>query len=129
MTRDRSTHEFSPVQQLRPFQELRSADRVQAQLTNASLSEQRASALLQSNAGAQATGDAANASEKALSAQLLGASVPTSRINLDYTRTTASIDGKLGHTCITPVTVVSPFSGSLVQSSVAQASRPAMAPP
>ena len=88
----------------------------QAQLTNAKLAEERASALLRTNAGAQATLDAATASEKALSAQLLGAnaSVQTSQINLDYTRILAPIDGKLGRTKITPGNVVSGSSGTLV---------------
>ncbi len=92
------------------------AEQFQAQLTNAKLAEERASALLRTNAGAQATLDAATASEKALSAQLLGAnaSVQTSQINLDYTRILAPIDGKLGRTKITPGNVVSGSSGTLV---------------
>ena len=92
------------------------ADQFQAQLVNAKLAEDRASALLRTNAGAQATLDAATASEKALSAQLLGAnaSVQTSQINLDYTRILAPIDGKLGFTKITPGNVVSGSSGTLV---------------
>lgn len=92
------------------------AEQFEAQLTNAKLTEQRASALLKTNAGAQATLDAATASEKALAAQLLGAkaSVQTSQINLDYTRISSPIDGKLGRTRITPGNVVSPSSGTLV---------------
>ena len=38
----------------------------------------------------------------------------TSQINLDYTRITAPIDGKLGYTKITPGNVVSGSSGTLV---------------
>ena len=92
------------------------ADQFQAQLTNAKISEERASALLRTNAGAQATLDSATAAEKALAAQLLGAnaSVQTSQINLDYTRILAPIDGKLGRTKITPGNVVSGSSGTLV---------------
>ena len=92
------------------------AEQFQAQLVNAKLSEERASALLKTNAGAQATLDSATASEKALAAQLLGAnaSVQTSQINLDYTRILAPIDGKLGRTKITPGNVVSGSSGTLV---------------
>ena len=92
------------------------ADQFEAQLTNAKLSEQRASSLLQSNAGAQATLDSATASQKALAAQLLGsrASVEQSQINLDYTRIASPIDGKLGRTRITPGNVVSGSSGTLV---------------
>ena len=92
------------------------ADQYAAQLTNANLAEERASALLKTNAGAQSTLDAATAAEKALAAQLLGAraSVQTSQINLDYTRIAAPIDGKLGFTRITPGNVVSGSSGTLV---------------
>lgn len=92
------------------------AEQFQAQLTNAKLAEERASALVRTNAGAQSTLDAATASEKALAAQLLGAnaSVQTSQINLDYTRILSPIDGKLGRTRITPGNVVSGSSGTLV---------------
>jgi membrane fusion protein (multidrug efflux system) len=92
------------------------ADQYAAQLTNAKLAEQRARTLMSSNAGAQATVDSATASEKALSAQLLGAnaSVEQSKINLDYTKIVAPIDGKLSRTKITPGNVVSPSSGTLV---------------
>ena len=92
------------------------AEQFQAQLVNARLAEERAAALLKTNAGAQATLDSATASEKALSAQLLGAqaSVATSQINLDYTRISAPIDGKLGRTRITPGNVVSGSNGTLV---------------
>lgn len=92
------------------------ADQFAAQLKNAQLSEQRAEALLKTNAGAQATVDAAVAQEKALAAQLLGAqaSVEQSQINLNYTTISSPIDGKLGRTKITPGNVVSPSSGTLV---------------
>lgn len=92
------------------------ADQFRAQLTNATLAEQRASVLLKTNAGAQSTLDAATAAEKALAAQLLGAnaSVQTAQINLDYTRIMSPIDGKLGRTRITPGNVVSGSSGTLV---------------
>ena len=92
------------------------ADQYSAQLVNAKLSEERAQALLRTNAGAQATVDSATASQKALAAQLLGAkaSVETSQINLDYTAIHSPIDGKLGRTQITPGNVVTPSSGTLV---------------
>ncbi len=91
-------------------------DQFQAQLANAKLTEERARALLSTNAGAQATVDSATASEKALAAQLLGAkaAVEQSQINLNYTRVAAPIAGKLGRTRITPGNVVSPSSGTLV---------------
>ena len=92
------------------------ADQYDAQLVNAKLAEERARTLLQSNAGAQATVDSATASQKALSAQLLGAkaSVEQSQINLDYTRILSPIGGKLGRTKITRGNVVSGSSGTLV---------------
>jgi membrane fusion protein (multidrug efflux system) len=92
------------------------ADQFAAQLVNANLAAGRAETLLKSNAGAQATVDSSTATQKALAAQLLGAkaSVETARINLDYTRILAPIDGKLGRTKITPGNVVSPSSGTLV---------------
>lgn len=91
-------------------------DQFEAQLKNAKLAEDRARTLMQSNAGAQATLDSATASEKALAAQLAGARASTeqSQINLDYTRISAPIDGKLGRTKITPGNVVSMSSGTLV---------------
>ena len=92
------------------------SDQFDAQLTNANLALERAQSLLKSNAGAQATVDAALASQKALAAQLLGAqaSVEQSQINLNYTTIASPIDGKIGRTTITPGNVVSPNSGTLV---------------
>ena len=92
------------------------ADQYDAQLTNAKLSQDRAQALLKTNAGAQATVDSTTAAQKALEAQLLGAraSVEQSQINLNYTRIASPIDGKLGRTKITPGNVVSLSSGTLV---------------
>ncbi len=92
------------------------AEQYEAQLVNANLALERAQSLLKSNAGAQATVDAALASQKALAAQLLGAkaSVEQSQINLDYTTIASPIDGKIGRTAITIGNVVSPGSGTLV---------------
>lgn len=92
------------------------AEQFEAQLVNANLGLERAQSLLKSNAGAQATVDAALASQKALAAQLLGAkaSVEQSQINLNYTSIVSPIDGKIGRTAITVGNVVSPSSGTLV---------------
>jgi membrane fusion protein (multidrug efflux system) len=92
------------------------ADQYDAQLTNANLAMERAQSLMKTNAGTQASVDAAVASQKALAAQLLGAkaSVEQSQINLNYTTITSPIDGKIGRTAITPGNVVSPSSGTLV---------------
>ena len=86
------------------------ADQYAAQLVNAKLARERATSLLKSNAGAQATVDSTTASEKALAAQLLGAraSAQQSQINLDYTRIASPISGKVGRTKITRGNVVSP---------------------
>ncbi|WP_246725385.1 efflux RND transporter periplasmic adaptor subunit [Beijerinckia sp. L45] len=92
------------------------ADQFEAQLVNANVALERSQALLKSNAGAQATVDAALATQKALAAQVLGAkaSVAQSQINLDYTTIASPIDGKIGRTAITLGNVVSPSSGTLV---------------
>jgi membrane fusion protein (multidrug efflux system) len=92
------------------------ADQYEAQLVNANLALDRAQTLMKSNAGAQATVDAAMAAQKALAAQLLGAkaSVAQSQINLNYTTILSPIDGKIGRTAITLGNVVSPSSGTLV---------------
>jgi membrane fusion protein (multidrug efflux system) len=92
------------------------ADQYDAQLVNANLAMERAQSLMKTNAGTQASVDAAVASQKALAAQLLGAkaSVEQSQINLNYTTIASPIDGKIGRTSITPGNVVSPGSGTLV---------------
>lgn len=91
------------------------AEQMAAQLQNASAALDRAQALLKSQAGPQATVDAALATKRSFAAQLLGAnaSVKQSQINLGYTEIAAPIDGKIGRTAITPGNVVSPGSGVL----------------
>lgn len=92
------------------------AAQIEAQLENANISLERARKLLQTQAGAQATVDAALATQRSYAAQLLGAkaSVKQSKINLDYTIIASPIDGKIGRTSVTPGNVVSPSSGVLV---------------
>lgn len=92
------------------------AAQIEAQLENANISLERARKLLQTQAGAQATVDAALATQRSYAAQLLGAqaSVKQSKINLDYTIIASPIDGKIGRTAVTPGNVVSPSSGVLV---------------
>lgn len=91
------------------------AEQMAAQLQNASAALDRAQALLKSQAGPQATVDAALATKRSFAHQLLGAnaSVKQSEINLSYTEIAAPIDGKIGRTAITPGNVVSPGSGVL----------------
>jgi membrane fusion protein (multidrug efflux system) len=92
------------------------ARQFEAQLENADLSLQRAQKLLQTQAGAQATVDAAVATQRSYAAQLLGAqaNVRQSQINLDYTVIASPIAGKIGRTALTAGNVVTPNSGVLV---------------
>ncbi len=93
------------------------ADQMAAQLQNANTALDRATALLKTPAGLQATYDSALATQKSYAAQLLGAqaSVKQSEINLGYTEIASPIDGRMGRTAITPGNVVSPGSGTLVR--------------
>jgi membrane fusion protein (multidrug efflux system) len=88
---------------------------VEAQLRNANVTLDRARELLRTTAGTQASFDAAEANQLALSAQLLAAQAQLrqSEINLDYTEIHAPIDGKIGRTATTEGNVVSPSSGVL----------------
>ncbi|PNG27632.1 efflux RND transporter periplasmic adaptor subunit [Methylocella silvestris] len=92
------------------------AQQYQAQLENANIQLQRAQTLLQTQSGAQATVDTAIATQRSITAQLLGAqaSVKLSQINLDYTTIASPIDGKSGRTAMTLGNVVTPTSGVLV---------------
>ncbi len=90
-------------------------DQLKAQLDNAKQTLERAKSLLKGPAGQQSTYDAALASEKSLSAQVLGAEaqLEQSKINLGYTEIRAAIAGKIGRTAITEGNVVGPTSGTL----------------
>ena len=90
-------------------------DQLKAQLENAKQTLERAKSLLTGPAGQQSTYDAALASERSLSAQVLGAEaqLEQSKINLGYTEINAPIAGKIGRTAITEGNVVGPSSGTL----------------
>lgn len=92
-----------------------SVAQVEAQLKNATLALERASQLLEKQAGTQATYDNAVASEQAQKAALLSAKAQLrqSEINLGYTEIRSPIDGKIGQTSLTEGNVVSPSSGTL----------------
>jgi membrane fusion protein (multidrug efflux system) len=86
-----------------------------AQLQNAEVALSRAQTLLKTQAGPQATVDAALASEQALQAQVLAAEaqLQQSQINLGYTEIRAPIDGKIGRTAVTIGNYVGPGTGVL----------------
>ncbi len=90
-------------------------DQMKAQLENARQTLERAKSLLTGPAGQQSIYDAALASERSLSAQVLGAEaqLEQSKINLGYTEIRAPIAGKIGRTAITEGNVVGPTSGTL----------------
>ena len=88
---------------------------VEAQLKNASLALDRATQLLKTAAGTQATFDNAQAAQESQKAQLLAAQAQLrqSEINLGYTEIRSPIDGKISQTSVTEGNVVSPSSGTL----------------
>ena len=92
-----------------------SVAQVEAQLKNATLAMDRASQLLERQAGTQASYDNAEASEQGQKAALLSAKAQLrqSEINLGYTEIRSPIDGKIGQTSVTEGNVVSPSSGTL----------------
>jgi membrane fusion protein (multidrug efflux system) len=88
---------------------------LQATLTNAHLTTERARTLLGGPAGLQSNYDAAIANERSLEAQIQGAQaqLKSSQISLGYTDIRSPIDGRIGRTQITIGNVVSPSSGVL----------------
>ncbi|QIO98549.1 efflux RND transporter periplasmic adaptor subunit [Bradyrhizobium symbiodeficiens] len=88
---------------------------LQAMLTDARLTTDRARTLLGGPAGQQSTYDAALANQQSLEAQVQAAQaqVDLSRINLDYTEVRSPIDGQIGRTAVSEGNVVSPGSGAL----------------
>src|ERR1700732_150535 len=88
---------------------------LQATLENAKLTTERARTLLGGPAGQQSTYDAAIANQRSLEAQVQSAQaqVQASRMNLDYTKISSPIDGKIGRTAVTEGNVVGPSSGVL----------------
>jgi membrane fusion protein, multidrug efflux system len=87
----------------------------QAQLTNASITLNRATSLLHTPAGQQSTVDDARATALSDAAQVLAAQAQQkqSEINLGYTEIHAPISGKIGRTAVTIGNVVSPSTGTL----------------
>lgn len=88
---------------------------LQAMLTDARLTTDRARTLLGGPAGQQSTYDAALANQQSLEAQVQAAQaqVDLSRINLGYTEVRSPIDGQIGRTAVSEGNVVSPGSGAL----------------
>jgi membrane fusion protein (multidrug efflux system) len=87
----------------------------QAQLTNATITLNRATSLLHTPAGQQSTVDDARATALSDAAQVLAAQAQQkqSEINLGYTQIHAPISGKIGRTAVTIGNVVSPSTGTL----------------
>ncbi len=86
-----------------------------AQLQNATITLNRAQALLNTPAGQRSTYDDALATQRSDAALLAAAqaNLQTSQINLAYTEIHAPINGLIGRTAITVGNVVSPSSGAL----------------
>ena len=86
-----------------------------ATLQNATITLNRAQALLNTPAGQRSTYDDSLAAQRADAALLLAAqaNLKTSQINLDYTEIRAPVDGKIGQTSLTIGNVVTPSSGAL----------------
>jgi membrane fusion protein (multidrug efflux system) len=86
-----------------------------ALLENATLTLNRAQALLSTPAGLRSNYDNALAQQRSQAAQVLGAeaNLQTSQINLGYTEIHAPIDGKISRTTVTEGNVVGPTSGTL----------------
>lgn len=87
----------------------------QALLHNATLTLQRAQALLNTPAGQRAAYDEAQAQQGSYAAQLLSAQAQlrAAQINLAYTEIRAPVGGKITRTNVTVGNVVSPSSGPL----------------
>ena len=87
----------------------------QALLRNATLTRQRAQALLNTPAGQRSAYDDAQAQQASYAAQLLSAEAQlrAAQINLAYTEIRAPVSGKITRTNVTVGNVVSPSSGPL----------------
>lgn len=86
-----------------------------ALLENATITLNRAQALLHTPAGQRSTVDDALAQQRSYAAQVLSAqaNLTTAEINLSYTEIHAPIDGKISRTNVTEGNVVGPSSGTL----------------
>ena len=87
----------------------------QALLRNATITLNRAQALLNTPAGQRSTVDDALANQASIAAQVLGAEAQErlSQVNLDYTEIRAPVSGKITRTALTVGNVVTPSSGPL----------------
>ena len=86
-----------------------------AQLTNATITLNRAQSLLNTPAGQRSNVDDATASQRSDAALVMAAqaNLQTSQINLGYTDITAPIAGKIARTLVTIGNVVGPGTGTL----------------
>jgi membrane fusion protein, multidrug efflux system len=86
-----------------------------ALLRNATITLNRAQALLNTPAGQRSTVDDALANQASIAAQLLAAQAQlrSSQVNLDYTEIRAPVAGKITRTTLTVGNVVTPSSGRL----------------
>jgi membrane fusion protein (multidrug efflux system) len=86
-----------------------------AQLDNGNIELWRKRDLVQKNAGTQQALDAAEATQRTQTAQVLAAQaqLESAQINLDYTEIRSPIDGRIGRSSVTIGNVVSTASGTL----------------
>ena len=91
------------------------AQQMQAMLRNATITLNRAQALLNTPAGHRSTVDDAMAQQENWAAQLLAQQAQTraSQINLNYTEIRAPIAGRISRSALAPGNVVTPGSGPL----------------
>ena len=90
-------------------------ERAEADAKNASLQAQRGRELVRTNTIAQATQDQRVADADSATANVSGrkAELTSARIQLDYTRILAPIEGRIGRSAVTPGNVVGPNTGVL----------------
>ncbi len=96
-------------------QKIAQRDAARAALTNAELQLRRASELLRTNTGTQATYDQRLSEQLQAKAQLedAGAQLRDAEIQLSYTEIKSPIDGRIGRAAFSPGNIVGPDSGVL----------------
>jgi len=96
-------------------QKIAQRDAARAALTNAELQLRRASELLRTNTGTQATYDQRLSEQLQAKAQLedAGAQLRDAEIQLSYTEIKSPIDGRIGRASVSPGNIVGPDSGVL----------------
>lgn len=96
-------------------QKIAQRDAAQAALTNAELALKRATELLRTNTGTQATADQRLSEQLQAKAQLedAKAQLRDAEIQLSYTEIKSPIDGRVGRASVSPGNLVSPDSGVL----------------